>query len=292
MVVLEEKAKKIYAKSIDDLIGILRRFEVSEKQAWAFRGHADSQWKLESSFERLFATTEGFFDKAEEEKKESEELLTKYERFTIDEFQRGSHLFISHDKNPKSILGWLSIMQHHGVPTRLLDFSISPFVALFFATDGASYTRQYDLAIWAIDFEHINKSNATFFEGCDGIELPKEDWGHDDDLFDLVIKLKQPSVLVVEPFVKNKRLFMQQGTFLVASQLSKKLEEQLLNEEIYGPAEKFVAKIIFSSDLLLEAVSFLDSININGYTIYPDLDGFSKKVKAHLQFCIAKYFQN
>ena len=65
----------------------------------------------------------------------------------IREFRRAYHQFALHVPDRRAILEWLSIMQHHGAPTRLLDFTYSGYVAAYFAVEQA----KHDCVVWAID---------------------------------------------------------------------------------------------------------------------------------------------
>src|SRR5216684_3693164 len=58
-----------------------------------------------------------------------------------------AHLFLAHVPDDADSFHWLALMQHHGAPTRLLDFTWSPYVAAFFALERATS----DAAIWAIN---------------------------------------------------------------------------------------------------------------------------------------------
>jgi hypothetical protein len=60
--------------------------------------------------------------------------------------KRKSHLFLEHLPAEDDAFEWLGLMQHHGTPRRLLDFTWSPYVAAFFALERATS----DAAVWAV----------------------------------------------------------------------------------------------------------------------------------------------
>ena len=63
------------------------------------------------------------------------------------EFRRNYHHYSTHVPKLETVLEWLSLMQHHGAPTRLLDFTYSIYIAAYFATEA----NDKDCAIWALD---------------------------------------------------------------------------------------------------------------------------------------------
>src|SRR5262245_17600391 len=102
---------------------------------WAFRGQADATWPLESSLTRYLKAFGG-----------PEERWLLREKHILHTFKRKAHLLVPRTPEEGETLEWLALMQHHGAPTRLLDFSWSPYVATFFALERATA----DAAIWAI----------------------------------------------------------------------------------------------------------------------------------------------
>jgi hypothetical protein len=109
----------------DDLTG--------RHSSWAFRGHHRAEWTLQTSLEREFGS-EG----------------AGVEPHILRRFVRTAPRFLPSRLNPREddAAAWLGLIQHYGGPTRLLDVTRSPYVALFFAFEP---TGDYDRALWAID---------------------------------------------------------------------------------------------------------------------------------------------
>src|SRR5262249_27026937 len=97
----------------------------------------------------------------------------RVERELIREFRRSYHHYALHLPEPDAHAEWLSVMQHHGAPTRLLDFSYSIFVAAFFAVEGASI--QDDCAVWAMNANWLHAVSADRFlaEGKNPADVEK-----------------------------------------------------------------------------------------------------------------------
>ncbi len=94
--------------------------EIRER-LWIFRGHASSDRLLKPSLERV-----------SDRKSASWAAL---ELMFLAEFQARAPQYVDRRDLPPTTerLAWLALMQHYGVPTRLLDFTYSPYVALYFA---------------------------------------------------------------------------------------------------------------------------------------------------------------
>ncbi|MFC2023948.1 FRG domain-containing protein, partial [Chloroflexota bacterium] len=116
-------------------------------RSWAFRGHERSEWSLYSTLSRRFID----FGVHKEAWAHQEDRI-----FRI--FCRKAHLFLKHVPKKDRAFEWLSIMQNHGAPTRLLDFTWSPFVAAFFALEKA----ETDSAVWAVNFAKLGSARHVF----------------------------------------------------------------------------------------------------------------------------------
>src|SRR6266508_176851 len=80
------------------------------KRGWLFRGQERADWELQTSFER-FCNNNGF---PPDRRATTEDQLLR-------EFKRAYHHY--HSRVPQTWIEWLSVMQHHGAPTRMLDFT-------------------------------------------------------------------------------------------------------------------------------------------------------------------------
>ena len=111
------------------------RISGREFQGWAFRGQSNACWPLFSSLSRYLKAYSVH-----------SEAWPQQESRILRIFKRKAHLLLDHLPDEKDSFEWLALMQHHGAPTRLLDFTWSPFVASFFALERATTNA----AVWAL----------------------------------------------------------------------------------------------------------------------------------------------
>lgn len=111
---------------------------------YIFRGHADEAWKLKTSLRRHTSIPHESWNS------DIDQML---DQFRVGLAKLGLLPFESDNR-----LDWLEFARHHGVPTPVLDFSNSPYVALFFAFNGIRYDRnkapEY-VAIYALDVNRL-----------------------------------------------------------------------------------------------------------------------------------------
>ncbi|MBK7872476.1 MAG: FRG domain-containing protein [Saprospiraceae bacterium] len=245
---------------------------------WYFRGHANSAWALQPKLERA--------------------ILTFQEKELFDEFKRTAHLYTT-DTNHKveTKVEWLSLMQHHGAPTRLLDWTRSPYVAAFFAVNDLQMGDDTTAAVWAVNiseiFKEIRKKNEkdirfkSLFNRNYLLQqtLPDEDFGS-IFLSEWYIEedFKFPSaVLPIAPYYAHPRLTIQQGVYLAQSRLFKDDEvmlvpfEDALRDTMEGEFDaRWIQKFYLPSKLRPQMLRELNAMNINDATLFPGLDGFAK----------------
>ena len=107
----------LHVQTIDELMRELN----SLPNNFVFRGQSDAAWGLQSTLERTLGGTW------------NAQSARKFEDYSLDVFKSKYHIYSGTEHLPKSKLSWLSVMQHYGVPTRLIDFTTSPYIALYFA---------------------------------------------------------------------------------------------------------------------------------------------------------------
>ena len=192
-------------------------------------------------------------------------------------------------------------MQHHHAPTRLLDWSYSFFVALFFAMEE---TDDSGCAVWAINTEWL----ATPFNAALQ-SYPHElfFWQKDRPILhvDTFKKLfmsgpPKPIVGVVTPQRLNPRLVIQQGTFLCPGDVTKSFTENLAS--LLGHAELAKAKANFvkltiQTDMATrkKILLRLQHMNMSNATLFPGLDGFARSLKtlmAHPAFLLSPGYED
>ena len=120
--------------SISDLLSVLKNNPEPTSMYW-YRGQSNVDWKLLPALARRQGD------------------LTR-ESDLLARFKQNASLLLQ--PLPISDWGWLTVMQHYRVPTRLLDWTESPLVALYFAVDTGHET---DGALWILDPTRLNSAS-------------------------------------------------------------------------------------------------------------------------------------
>ena len=249
--------KEIFVHTFDEYRSIVTKYNYHD---WIFRGQNNSEYKLESSLYRTIKRNEEIRSKSKSRiihlKREN------YEKEMLELFQCSSHLFLDKVPDKKEIFDWLSIMQHYGAPTRLLDFSFSPYMALYFAISGASS----DAAVFCVNYKLLS-------------EIDESSDNNVSEKYKKIMRQEKSienTILVpFEPKFKNERLFVQQGVFLVPNTLNFS-HQDILSEYDTDDNDEINLKIIIKQECFVEMTTELQRMNIKASSVYPGFEGFCK----------------
>ena len=237
-------------------------FLTAELDGWAFRGQQDARWALLSSLSRYL---EAFIP-------DQSTWRTREER-SIRIFRRKAHNYLSDSSVLDNDLRCLALMQHHGAPTRLLDFTKSAFVAAFFAMENAVT----DAAVFALNTPKL--WNATPFMSPtlsrDAIDPRRK--GNFENYF---LQNDNRVIWIGEPTEMDKRLVAQSGTMVVPGVLDRSLNEIL---DQYPSQGTLIKKIVLPRHMRDEAMKALYRMNITNATLFPDLDGLARSMRMEME---------
>jgi hypothetical protein len=218
------------------------------RSSYAFRGMTDAASDLRSGLIRLGGDPEL-----------ERQLMRAFRKYAAQDA-------VPHDTD----WDWLALGQHHGLPTRLLDWTYSPYVALHFATQNM---ERYDVdgVVWRVDYVRAHEMlpqrlrAALEEEGANVFttELLAE---AAPSLADLDGKF----ALFVEPPSFDARIVNQYALFSVVSRAETKLDEWIAKHE------DIALRIVIPAELKWEVRDKLDQANITERVLFPGLDGISR----------------
>lgn len=215
--------------------------EFFEPSKFLFRGQQDAAWELISSFDRKF----GKYDFLRREKIECE-MLKLFKENVIRHIP-GTNIENYSDTQIKNLA------QHYGVPTRLLDWSNSPFIAAYFAYE-VKYNNSDYVAIWVLRRDH--------------------------DIWNTNIGVRIEEDILAE----NDRQKHQLGCFTIQNSAASSLNEFVLDcynhgREVEGALYKILLPYSERKKVLLE----LNSMNINASTIWGGYEGCAKTAQMEFE---------
>lgn len=260
--------KTINITELNDVLELMSEQEMDNninryRSSYMYRGLPNISYHLETSLKRNCKNKQYFIEK---------NILRNFTKYAATE-----------DTQLKdSIWRQLIIGQHHGLPTRLLDWTWSPLVGLHFATseDNLSSMDRHDSILWKIDVNEFNKllpdmyskklkdENAYFFT----VDM-LQDLAKTLDEYDS--HMESNAMLLVEPPSIDARIVNQFSYFSV-------IPSQIENIESFLDLKTSqTVKYILSKDLKWRIRDMLDQMNINERILFPGLDGLSIWLKRH-----------
>lgn len=210
---------------------------------YLFRGHRSAEWNLVTSLDRWARMLP-----IKRRLEISEELVDEFGREIM------SHGVDQDNSSPMPRVEVIALGQHHGLPTRLLDWTTSPYVAAFFAYSelvrhGHPLEHSDSVAVFALDTK------------CDV-------WSSELGV----------SIVYVSGS-KNLRLRNQEGGFTLSRTVFSTLEEYVQHSE--GSDVALIKAIIPASEAV-HAMSELDSMGINHSRLFPDVVGCALSVQMRI----------
>lgn len=228
------------------------------RSSWAFRGVSSSTYDLSSTLQRL----------GHQGAKQD----------LIEESLRRSFKKYAHGENVDGEWQWLSVAQHHGLPTRIIDWSYSPYVALHFATSeldkmseaGAVYCMNIDRAHASLPSrlaEMLSDERCHVFtiEMLERKFMDTKEWSAKEGEREFALFFEPPSL--------DSRIVNQNALFSMMSDAS------LLADEWAGDDPALIKKVILPAKLKWEVRDKLDQANITERVLFPGLDGLSTWLK-------------
>lgn len=239
---------------------LVQTFETLD--GWAFRGEQSSGWDSFSSLSRrlmLHCPDQG--------------VWSEREKRAIRIFRRKAHNYLEDFHVLDDDLRCLALMQHYGAPTRLLDFTKSPYVATFFALERATG----EAAVFALDTPRFWTALPRFDAA---LTRERIDPRQPHNLEQYFLPNAFPLVWVGEPTHMDRRLVAQSGLFVLPGQLQTPLDELLQHYESDG---SLLVKIVLPPELREPAMKALYRMNITYATLFPDLEGLARSLAYELE---------
>ena len=230
---------------------------------WAFRGEESAHWPLVSSLTRRLQTHCG----------DDRTLWPLREQRALRIFRRKAHVYLRDRGALDDDLRCLGLMQHHGAPTRLLDFTKSPYVAAFFALENATT----DAAVYALNTPALWSAAPGFDAALTRDRIDPRVAGNFERYF---VGNRSPLLWFGEPSQMDLRLVAQSGLFVVPGLIDQPLGHIL---ESYPQAGTTLVKYVLPLEMRAQAMQSLYRMNVTQATLFPDLDGLARSTAYELE---------
>jgi FRG domain len=267
-----EVVRRVQVQNWEDFLDAVHRISPGPPGQALFRGQADAARELRPALSRL----------GQDFRLRPQDLRVR-ERSALVQFREGAHLWLPPSCLPDAEVreqpaSWLMLMQHYGIPTRLLDWTVSPYVAAYFAVEKH---RDKPGAVWGIDHgdwlvesrEHANSllREMTLAEDVEAQDLPR--------------------LAFLKPDRPTDRMLAQGGWFSISDDPRVTVEialGKILNARpnLTGERPSPLTKIEIPLDQKREFLIRLLEANVTAASLFPGADGFGRAVASSLRLGI------
>jgi hypothetical protein len=237
-----KKKDKIFNSIPEFIRKLLDDLNECDGPIW-FRGHANKDWKLQPSIAR------------------GAPRLT--EITLIKRFKQNAMMLVN--PRPNSSIEWLFVMRHHGVPTRLLDWTESALIAVYFAVYDLS---KVDGCLWALLPNELNK--LAKINDVPSFEENSEIGSYDPDVFYKETISKLSPMAIIAPR-NNARMQAQLSVYTINHRDNTPFEE--LGDR------KHVWRYIVPKESKKAILKELELIGIGKFQLFPELQSIGDILK-------------
>ena len=259
--------------SLEDYISFVEKLRAKRSKRLWYRGCGKASHNLKPSLYR-------------HKKRQTIDDILALEKELLARFQQRSIPF--HSRPLTDNWEWLFLMQHYGVPTRLLDWSESPLMALFFAVTLAAHkigksgrpVFSGDACVWLLDPDQWNKHSVNLKTFPGSVLTP-------DDVNATAYKpvgdvgMMKPSPIALYGAHNSQRIVAQRGVFVCFGKDTRPME---VAYNLEGFPTDCLMKIVLRKGRLPHLYEALRRQGITDSVVFPDLDGLAREIKREFSF--------